>query len=72
MNKVDQSRAGRTPAKNHIIDLTPAETALYKTRSEMRDSFRSNAEQQAVSRQCDVYLIASDGHTLYRAWPHQG
>lgn len=53
---------------DYKINLSEDETGRY--RSGDRHGLQSEAEQQAHSRLCDVYLIASDGKTLFRACPH--
>jgi len=56
-----------TDSNNYKIELTEAETQRY--RSGDKNGLQSEAEMQANSRLCDVYLIASDGKTLFRAYP---
>jgi len=54
---------------NHKINLTESDSKAYRSDPIRRNGFQRAAEQQANSRQCDVYLIASDGKTLFRARP---
>jgi len=56
-------------AINYKINLSEAETKRYQSGD--KDGFQREAEQQASSRQCDVYLFASDGKTLFCAYPRE-
>ena len=62
-------KAATTVKSNYLITLDEAETKVYRTNQARRNSLQSEAEMQANSRQCDVYLIAHDGKNLFRAWP---
>jgi hypothetical protein len=51
------------------LELDAGQTAGYREMERARDWWKKYAEELAVERSADVYVIASDGKTLFRAYP---